>query len=139
MREFKVGELASFTKTITEADVVLFAGLSGDLNPIHVNDLYAVRTRFKGRIAHGALVASLISNVIGNQLPGPGAIYLGSSLRFHAPTYIGDTITATAELKAVRPDKPILTLQTRCYNQRGETVISGEATILYEPVEEVRA
>ncbi len=136
MRELRVGDRASFTKTITEADVVLFAGLSGDLNPLHVDAEYAARTRFKARIAHGTLVAGLISNVIGNELPGAGAIYLGSSMRFHAPTYIGDTITATAEVKAIRPDKPVLTLETRCYNQRGETVISGESTVLFEPVEE---
>jgi 3-hydroxybutyryl-CoA dehydratase len=132
----RVGDVASATKTITDGDVRLFAELSGDRNPVHLSDAYASRTRFGQRIAHGVLVTGLISNVIGMQLPGEGAIYLSQNVRFTAPAFIGDTVTATATVKSVREDKPIITLETRCVNQRGETLITGESTILYEPVSE---
>lgn len=137
-REFHVGDTASYSRTVTEADIVAFAGVSGDTNPIHVNAEYAKHTRFGQRIAHGALIASYISNVIGNQLPGEGTIYLSSSLHFRAPTFIGDTVTATCTIQAVRQDKPIFTLQCRVTNQRGETVCDGESVILYDPPEEGR-
>jgi 3-hydroxybutyryl-CoA dehydratase len=99
---FRVGDRASYTQTISEAHVALFVGAVGDTNPLHVDEAYAKRSRFGGRIAQGILVAGLISTVIGTRLPGVGAIYLGQTLRFLKPVYLGDTITATAVLKAVR-------------------------------------
>ncbi len=132
--KFQVGDSASYTQTISEAHVALFIGAAGDTNPLHVDSEYAQKSRFGARIAQGILVAGLISTAIGTRLPGPGAIYLGQSLRFLKPTYLGDTITATVTVRAIRPDKPILSLETVCTNQKGERVIEGEATVLYEEV-----
>jgi len=129
---FKVGDTASVTKTITQEDIENFADLSGDRNPIHLDADYASRTRFGQRISHGILTSSLISAVIGNVLPGTGSIYLGQTLRFTAPVFAGDTIIARATITAIREDKPILTLETLCTNQRGEVVISGEASVLVD-------
>lgn len=129
---FSVGQRASFSKTITEVDVVLFAGITGDFNPVHIDPEYAKRTRFEARIAHGLLTAGLISGVLGTMLPGPGSIYLGQQLKFLAPVYIGDTVTVEVEVIGVRADKPILTLKTECYNQRGEKLVEGEARLLAE-------
>ncbi len=126
----QVGQRASHTRTIRETDVLIYAEISGDDNPLHVNPEYAKATRFGRQIAHGMLVAGLISAVLGCRLPGPGSIYLSQTLRFKAPVYFGDEITATAEVVAVRDDKPIVTLRTTCTNQRGETVIEGEAVLL---------
>jgi 3-hydroxybutyryl-CoA dehydratase len=125
----EIGARATRSRTITEADLVLFAGLSGDLNPVHMDAVYAARSRFGGRIAHGMLTASLLSAILGNQLPGPGAIYLEQRLRFEAPVYIGDTVTASVEVIAVRADKRIVTLRTECAKQDGTLVISGEAVV----------
>ena len=130
--KYKVGDSGSYSQTITEANIAQFIGAVGDTNPIHVDAEYAKKTRFGARIAQGVLVAGLISTAIGTKLPGVGAVYLGQSLKFLKPTFIGDTITATVTVKAVREDKPILTLETLCTNQRGEKVIEGEATVLYE-------
>ena len=132
--KFQVGDSASYTQTLSEEHVTLFIGAVGDTNPLHVDAEYARRSRFGARIAQGILVAGLISTAIGTKLPGPGAIYLGQSLRFLKPTYLGDTITATVTVRAIRPDKPILSLETVCTNQKGERVIEGEATVLYEEV-----
>ncbi len=132
--KFQVGDSASYTQTLSEAHVTLFIGAVGDTNPLHGDAAYARRSRFGARIAQGILVAGLISTAIGTKLPGPGAIYLGQSLRFLKPTYLGDTITATVTVRAIRPDKPILSLETVCTNQKGERVIEGEATVLYEEV-----
>ena len=110
MPEFKVGDTASISKTISEADIVAFSEISGDHNPLHLDAEFAARSRFGRRIAHGALVSSLISNVIGNSLPGQGSIYLSSSLKFRAPAFIDDTITATATISSIREDKPIYVL-----------------------------
>lgn len=129
---FMPGQSASFTKTISEADVVLFAGISGDFNPLHINEEYARQSRFGRRIAHGVLSAGLISGVLGMQLPGPGAIYLKQDLRFLAPVFIGDTITATVKVLSYRDDKDVLTLQTECTNQRGEKVVTGEAVLMMD-------
>ncbi|PZA08003.1 MULTISPECIES: MaoC family dehydratase [unclassified Meiothermus] len=129
---FRVGDSASYTQTISEASVAMFIGAVGDTNPLHVDAEYAKRSRFGERIAQGILVAGLISTCIGTKLPGVGAVYLGQTLRFLKPTKLGDTITATVTVKAIREDKPILTLTTICTNQRGEQVIEGEATVLYE-------
>ncbi|MDX2008306.1 MAG: MaoC family dehydratase [Meiothermus sp.] len=130
--KYKVGDVGSYSQTITEANIAQFIGAVGDTNPIHVDAEYAKKTRFGQRIAQGILVAGLISTVIGTRLPGVGAVYLGQSLKFLKPAYIGDTITAAVTVKAIRPDKPILTLETVCTNQRGERVVEGEATVLYE-------
>ncbi len=136
---FQVGDRASFRKTISEADVVLFAGVSGDTNPLHLDAEYARKTRFGARIAHGILTAGLISTVIGTRLPGTGAVYLAQSLQFLKPVYLGDTVTATAVVREVRDrddGSQVLTLETVCVNQRGERVLEGEAKVLYQPVEE---
>lgn len=125
-----VGEQAELSKTFSDEDVRAFARISGDSNPVHLDDEYAAGTRFKRRIAHGMLTAGLISAVLGTKLPGPGSIYLSQTLNFRAPVYIGDTITARVTVKAVREDKPIVTLETICLNQQGTTVLEGEAVLL---------
>lgn len=130
---FRVGENASFSKTVTEADITTFAGLIGDFNPIHVDAEYARRSRFGRRVAHGMFTAGLISAVLGNRLPGPGAIYLSQQVEFLAPVYIGDTITATVSVLSWRPDKRIITLRTDCHNQEGTQVVTGQAVLLLDP------
>jgi 3-hydroxybutyryl-CoA dehydratase len=125
-----VGTRASVTRTITDAQIRTFAKITGDTNPLHLDDAHAATTRFGGRIAHGMLTAGLISTIIGTKLPGLGAIYLQQQLRFVAPVRPGDTITATGEVIAVRPEKRILTLRTECTNQHGELVITGEAVVM---------
>ncbi len=125
---FKIGDKASTTKTITETDVYLFAGITGDLNPAHVNESWAKKTKFGGRIAHGMLTGGLISSVLGMQLPGPGTIYMKQDLRFTAPVRIGDTITAEAEVVEVIENKR-LRLKTTATNQDGVVVTEGEALV----------
>src|SRR3990170_1474463 len=132
--EFAVGQSATWTKTITEADVIAYAGITGDFNPLHVDRVYAARSRFGERIAHGLLTAGLISAVLGMRLPGPGGIFLSQTLNFLKPVRIGDTVTASAEVVGYRADKRILTLKTTCHNQRGEVVVDGEAVLLVDPV-----
>jgi 3-hydroxybutyryl-CoA dehydratase len=131
---FTPGQRATFAKTITEADIGVFAGLTGDFNPIHVDAEYAKKSRFGERIAHGLLTAGLISTVLGMHLPGPGGIFMSQTLRFQRPVRIGDTITAIAEVTAYDANRRRLTLQTSCVNQRGETVLEGESVVLVEPV-----
>jgi 3-hydroxybutyryl-CoA dehydratase len=128
--EFTPGQSASVTRTITALDVESFARLVGDFNTVHLDDAYAAGTRFGRRIAHGMLTAGLISTVLGMHLPGPGGIYVSQSLRFLKPVYIGDTITAIAEVVAYEPRRRRLTLRTACANQREETVLDGEAVVL---------
>ncbi|WP_411680556.1 MaoC family dehydratase [Clostridium thailandense] len=130
INELSVGQTASFSKTITESDVYLFAGVTGDINPAHLNEDYAKNTFFKGRIAHGMLSAGLISAVIGVQLPGPGAIYASQTLKFLAPVHFGDTITATVEIQEIYPEKNRVVLKTYCTNQNDVMVTSGEAVVL---------
>lgn len=130
---FTPGQTATWTKTITEADVVAFAGITGDFNPLHVDREYAARSRFGERIAHGLLTAGLVSAVLGMRLPGPGGIFLSQTLQFLKPVRFGDTITARAEVTHWRAERRILTLRTTCSNQRGETVLDGEASLLVEP------
>ena len=130
--DFEIGEQASFTKTVTEADVTTFAGLIGDFNPLHVDAEYARKSRFGRRIAHGMFAGGLISAVLGNRLPGPGSIYLSQQIEFLAPVYIGDTITATAEVTEWRSDKRILTLKTDCVNQDQVQVVTGKAVLMVE-------
>jgi len=131
-RSISIGETASLSKTISEADIVLFAGVTGDFNPLHLDAEYAKKTRFGERIAHGLLTAGLISAVLGTRLPGPGAIYLGQTLNFRKPVKIGDTITATAKVSSYDPEKRIVKLETNCYNQDGVLVLGGEAVLLLE-------
>jgi len=126
---FKVGDTAEMSKTVTEEDIVLFAKVTGDQNPVHVSREFAEKTRFGERIAHGLLSAGLISAVIGMKLPGPGCLYLSQTLNFRGPVKIGDEITARVEVAEVISEKR-LRLKTECINQRSETVIDGEAIIV---------
>lgn len=127
---FRVGASASLTRTITDEDIRTFARISGDANPLHLDDAFAGATRFGRRVAHGFLVASLVSAVLGTKLPGPGAIYLDQRLRFLKPVFPGDTITARVEVTGYRPEKGVVTLNTGCFNQNGEEVIGGQAILL---------
>lgn len=127
--ELKVGQSAEVSKTITEADIIMFAGITTDCNPIHINEEYAKTTVFGKRIAHGILVSGLISSVLANKLPGPGCIYMGQELKFTTPVYIGDTITARVEITELRDDKKIVRLSTICTNQDGKEVIVGSAVV----------
>jgi len=130
MDELKMGQSSSYTKTITESDVKLFAELSGDSNPVHLDVDFAKNTIFKGRIAHGMLCGSLISTVLGMYLPGPGSIYLKQELKFMAPVYFGDTLTATCSVKEKVVEKNRVILDCKVINQNDVVVISGEATIM---------
>jgi 3-hydroxybutyryl-CoA dehydratase len=116
---------------VTEADIKAFAAVSGDDNPLHLDEAYAARTPFKGRIAHGLLAASYVSAVLGTQLPGPGAVYLSQSLRFRRPVRIGDTVTARVSIAAIDAEKKRVTLETVCLVD-GKTVVDGEAVIMVE-------
>ena len=126
--ELRVGMSATYAKTITEADIVLFAAVSGDNNAIHTNEEFAATTIFKGRIAHGMLSASVISAAIANKLPGPGAIYMSQNLRFRAPVRAGDTVRATVTVKELIPEKHRVLLST-CCTVRDEVVIEGDALV----------
>lgn len=130
MAQISMGDSASFTKTVTECDIILYAGISGDFNPAHVDAESAKNSMFGQRIAHGMLSAGFISNVLGTQLPGPGTIYLGQELKFVKPVYIGDTVTATATVVERIEEKNRLKLETVVKNQRGEVVITGMATVM---------
>ncbi len=127
--ELNIGQQASFSKTISESDVYLYAGITGDFNPAHVNEAYARQTAFKTRIAHGMLSAGFISTLLGTQLPGPGTIYISQNLTFMAPVAIGDTITATVEVIEILAEKKRVRLKTTCANQEGSVVLEGEAMI----------
>lgn len=129
----RVGEEASFTKTITETDVYLYAAISGDFNPMHVNEAFAKRTPFKGRIAHGGLPQSLIARVLGTMLPGLGTIAVEITCRFKAPTYFGDTITAKARVAEKIGDKKWVRMALTWTNQREETIAEGEALVIPPP------
>lgn len=129
--ELVVGEKAAVEKTVTEQDVNLFAEVSGDYNPVHTNEAFAQNTRFKKRIAHGTLAASLVSRVIGTKLPGPGTIYLSQTLNFKAPVYFGDTITAEVEIIEKIATRNFVKLKTVCCNQTGAVVLEGEALVLF--------
>jgi 3-hydroxybutyryl-CoA dehydratase len=126
--DLSVGQKASFGKTITEADIVLFAAVTGDTNPMHLNAEYAKDTIFKERIAHGMLAAGLITKVLGTQMPGPGTIYLSQTLKFRAPVRIGETVTATVEVVALNPERHRATLSTVC-TVAGKPVLEGEALV----------
>lgn len=124
------GQSAEFSKTVTESDVILFAGITGDFNPAHIDEVQAARSRFGGRIAHGMLSAGFISACIAMRLPGPGTIYLTQSLKFTRPVKIGDTVTARVEVLEWTESKRRARLGTTCRNQRGEMVIEGEALVM---------
>lgn len=130
MLPYTVGQTASFSRTITETDLVIYAGLSGDYNPIHVDSEYAKQTRFQKRIAHGLLTTSLISRLLGMHLPGVGSVYLEQSLKFLRPVFIGDTITTNGEIIEIIKDKRIIKLKTICLNQNNVVVLEGVATML---------
>ena len=129
LEDLKVGMSASYAKTVTEADVVLFAGISGDTNPVHLNEEFAKETMFQGRIAHGMLSASFISTVLGTKLPGPGAIYLSQNLKFKSPVRPGDTVSATATITDIVPEKKRVVMQTTC-SVRNQVVLEGEAIVM---------
>ena len=129
IEELKVGDTARFSKTVSESDVYLFAGVTGDLNPAHVNEHYAKDTFFKTRIAHGMLSASFISTVIGTMLPGPGSVYMRQEVSFLAPVKFGDTITAVVEVAEIMAEKKRVRLKTYCINQEDATVVDGEALV----------
>jgi 3-hydroxybutyryl-CoA dehydratase len=128
IEDFSLGMNATFSKTITEADIVLFAGVSGDNNALHINQEYAETTQFAGRIAHGMLTASVISAAVANKLPGPGAVYMSQSLIFRAPVRPGDTVHATVTVKEIIPARNRVLLQTTC-TVAGIAVIEGEALV----------
>ena len=129
INEIKVGDHAQFSKTISESDIYLYAGITGDLNPAHVNEEYANKTFFRTRIVHGMLLGGFISTVLANQLPGPGTIYVSHELNFLAPVRIGDTVTARAEVIEVSPEKNRIRLKTTCAIQDGTTVLDGDAVV----------
>lgn len=127
--DLDVGMTDIFGKTVTEADIVMFSGISGDINPVHLNHEFASETMFEGRIAHGMLTASFISTVIGTKLPGPGCIYVNQSLRFKAPVKAGETVIARVTVTKVIPEKHFVELKTVC-TVGDKVVIDGEATIM---------
>jgi 3-hydroxybutyryl-CoA dehydratase len=128
--EINVGDAAKFSKTISEFDVYQFAGITGDYNPVHVNKEFAKDSLFKERIAHGMLVGSFISTILGTKLPGENTIYLSQSLKFVAPVKIGDTVTAKVEVIEKIDDRKIIKLKTLVLNQHGKIVVDGEATVM---------
>ena len=136
--ELEEGMSHAYGRTVTDADVVLFSGISGDMNPIHMNHEFASETVFEGRIVHGMLTASFISTVIGTKLPGPGCIYVNQSLRFKAPVKAGDTVTARATITKLVPDRQFVELETVC-SVGGTVVIQGVATVMVPTKAEVTA
>jgi 3-hydroxybutyryl-CoA dehydratase len=129
IEEINLGDSAEFSKTVSEADIYLYAGVTGDFNPAHINEAYAKQTFFKGRIAHGMLSAGFISAVIANRLPGPGTIYIRQELNFLAPVRIGDTVTARVEVVERILDKNRLLLKTTCIVADGTVVVDGQALV----------
>ena len=129
INQIKVGDTAQFSKTVSETDIYLYAGISGDFNPAHVNEQYASKTFFKARIAHGLLSVSFLSAVLANQLPGPGTIFTSIGLKFLAPVFIGDTVTAKVEVAEVDKQKKRVIMNLSCTNQEGKPILSGEAVV----------
>lgn len=130
IKEIEIGDKAFFQKTISESDVYLYAGITGDINPAHINQSYAKETFFKGRIAHGMLTAGFVSAVLGMYLPGPGTIYISQDLKFTAPVRFGDTIKAEVEVIEIIEEKNRVKLSTICSNQDGNIVLKGTATVM---------
>ena len=131
MSTLKTGDKAVRSLTISDETIRTFAEVTGDTNPVHLDDDYAAGTRFGRRIAHGMIAAGLVSATLANDLPGPGSVYLGQTLKFILPVFLGDTVTATVEVLSVRSDKPIVTLSTVCTNQNDEVVMEGEAVVKF--------
>ena len=131
LEDLSVGQSAEQAHTVTEADIAAFAAVSGDTNPLHMDEAYAATTAFKGRIAHGMLGASFISAILGNDLPGPGSVYLNQSLRFRRPIRIGDVVTARVSVAVIDADKARVTLETLCLVD-GKAAIEGEAVVMVE-------
>ena len=127
--DIEEGMKDAYAKTITNADIITFAGISGDTNPVHLNHEFASETMFEGQIAHGMLTASFISTVIGTKLPGPGCIYVSQNLRFKAPVKVGDTVTATCTVRKKIPEKHMIEMETVC-SVGDKPVLDGDATIL---------
>ncbi len=130
IQELSIGDTAYVEKTISESDVYLYAGITCDINPAHINKIEAEKGIFKKQVVHGMLSAGLISAVLGTQLPGPGTIYLGQELKFVKPVFFGDTIKATATVTEIKAEKNICKLSTICTNQNGEVVVEGVATAM---------
>lgn len=136
MLEYREGQSASITRQVTAEVVEAFARVSGDTNPVHLDEMYAAKSRFGRRIAHGMLAVSYISAVLGTVFPGPGTIYLSQNVSFLKPVFLGDTVTATVTVSKYRAEKGILTLVTECWNQHGEKVVDGQAVCLVTDVVE---
>ncbi len=128
--QIQIGDSASFQKTISETDVYLYAGITGDINPAHINEVAAQESMFQGRIAHGMLTAGLVSAVLGVHLPGPGTIYLGQELKFTAPVYFGDTVKAEVTVLEINLERNQVKLETICTNQHSKMVLKGIATVM---------
>ena len=128
--EIQIGQSAAYSRSITEREITLFAEASGDVNPLHLDAAYAATTPFGEPIAHGILSASLLSSAIALELPGPGVVYVGQSLRFLRPVKVGDELTARIEVTAKREDKKFVTLDCEIVNQHGKPVVTGEAVVM---------
>ena len=128
--EINIGDSAQYTRTLTEEDVLLFAQVSGDINPVHLDEDFAKSTPFGGRIAHGIWSASLVSAAIATELPGPGSIYLGQNLKFKRPVYINDTLTVELEIKEKIDKRQRVLIDCKVLNQKGQTVLTGEADVM---------
>ncbi|MBK6724005.1 MAG: MaoC family dehydratase [Acidobacteria bacterium] len=131
--DLKIGDSFSTTREITDDVIRKFANVSGDFNPIHLDEEFAAKTRFGKRIAHGMLSGAFISAVLGNEFREISTIYLSQTMKFTAPVFLGDTVTTTATITNVRDDKPIITVETVCTNQNGETTLKGEAVVMVLP------
>src|SRR5690606_38688843 len=130
--ELHVGMTAETSRTVTDADILMFAGVSGDMNPVHMDDEFAATTMFKGRIAHGFLTVSFVSSVLGTKMPGPGAVYVSQTVRFLSPVRAGDTVVSRATVIGLLPEKRRVTLDTRCI-VRDKVVLEGEAVVFIPP------
>ena len=130
INEISIGQKASYSKTCSADDITLFASVSGDVNPVHLDDAYAQTTQFGQRIAHGMYTGALVSAALALELPGPGTIYLGQEIKFKAPVFVNDTITVELEVLSIREDKAIVTLSCLCSNQDGKKVAQGTATVM---------
>lgn len=130
IQELRVGDAVFMTKKIVDEDIRLFAKVSGDENPIHLDEAYAATTRFKHRIAHGHYVASMFSTLLGTQLPGQGSIYLSQSIKYMAPVYMNDDIKAEVKVVEINEERNRVTLETTAYNQDGTVVVKGVAEIM---------
>ncbi len=130
--ELHVGMTAETSRTVTDSDILMFAGVSGDMNPVHMDDEFAATTMFKGRIAHGFLTVSFVSSVLGTKMPGPGAVYVSQTVRFLSPVRPGDTVVSRATVIGLLPEKRRVTLDTRCI-VRDKVVLEGEAVVFIPP------